>query len=173
MSVTTRSPLLALFLSLGTGACAPQDPPEEGKEALAQRCGPAVGVVERVIDGDTIVLESGEKVRYLLVDTPEITSGKHDCYGQEAADYNAEIVLGQEVELTYDVECSDAYGRLLAYVEAPDGEINTLLVSRGYACVLEIPPNGAERSAEFEAMEARAQDDRAGLWGSCASPCSE
>jgi endonuclease YncB( thermonuclease family) len=54
-----------------------------------------------------------------MIDTPEITQGKHDCYGEEARQYNEDLVLGQEVSLTYDQECEDPYGRLLAYVEAP------------------------------------------------------
>lgn len=175
MSVITRPSILAaIVLLLGTPACVPDDKPGDGDAGqVEERCGPALGVVDRVIDGDTIVLTSGEKIRYLMVDTPEITQGKNECYGQEAADYNAEIVLGQEIELTYDVECTDAYGRLLAYVDAPDGEINSLLVARGYACVLEIPPNGEERASEFASMEDAAAGARMGLWGSCAKPCSK
>lgn len=131
-------------------------------------CGPSTGTVASVIDGDTIVLESGEKVRYLMVDTPEITQGKHDCYGEEARQYNADLVLGQEVTLTYDQECKDSYGRLLAYVEAPDGELNTLMVARGFACVLVIPPNGEDRESEFMSLELAARQKGAGLWRACA-----
>lgn len=130
-------------------------------------CGPSTATVASVIDGDTIVLESGEKVRYLMIDTPEITGGKNDCYGDLARDYNEQLVLGQEVTLTYDVECSDTYGRLLAYVEAPDGEMNTLMVERGFACVLVIPPNGSDREAEFATLELEARQSGEGLWGAC------
>jgi len=130
-------------------------------------CGPSTATVASVIDGDTIVLESGEKVRYLMIDTPEITNGKNDCYGEQARDYNAELVLGQEVTLTYDVECTDRYGRLLAYVEAPDGEMNTLMVERGFACVLVIPPNGSDRESEFATLELGARQSGEGLWGAC------
>lgn len=130
-------------------------------------CGPTRATVAAVIDGDTIVLESGEKVRYLMVDTPEITSGKNDCYGEQARAYNEELVLGQEVTLTYDVECTDRYDRLLAYVEAPDGEMNTLMVERGFGCVLVIPPNGSDRRSEFETLELGARQSREGLWGAC------
>ena len=130
-------------------------------------CGPSTATVASVIDGDTIVLESGDKVRYLMIDTPEITNGKNDCYGEQARDYNAELVLGQEVTLTYDVECTDRYGRLLAYVEAPDGEMNTLMVERGFACVLVIPPNGSDRESEFATLELGARQSGEGLWGAC------
>lgn len=169
-----------LLLSLGASslslaaACDPAGAPAEGSSGEAPevtRCGPAVGVIAKVIDGDTVVLETGEKVRYLLVDTPEITNGKSECYGGEARDFNAEYVLGQEVALTYDVECTDAYGRLLAYVDAPDGEINSLLIARGYGCVLDLPPNGEDRAGEFKAMQRAAKEQKLGLWGSCSGVC--
>lgn len=136
------------------------------------RCGPDRGVVAEVIDGDTIRLESGEKVRYLMINSPEITNGKNDCFGAEARDLNRDYVLGQEVGLSYDVECEDQYGRLLAYVEAPDGEMNSLMVARGYACVLYLPPNGADREVEFRDLQRAAMDQNLGLWGMCPSPCA-
>lgn len=163
---------LVFLLSFGTACNEPEpaatttdEPPE------TSRCGPVSAEVAEVIDGDTIVLGGGEKVRYLLVDTPEITNGKNECFGAEARNFNAEYVLGRTVELTYDVECEDSYGRLLAYVDAPDGEINSLLVARGYGCVLDIPPNGESRADEFDAMQAAAQEQKAGLWGMCSDVC--
>jgi len=128
-------------------------------------CGPGKAVVDRVIDGDTIVLDSGEKIRYLEMNAPEITNGHNDCYGQEAAQFNSDLVLGKEVTLRYDVDCTDKYGRLLAYVSVGGREVNSLLVERGYACVLVIPPNGADRADEFNALENVAKDAGAGMWG--------
>lgn len=130
-------------------------------------CGPSSGVVARVIDGDTIELESGETIRYLMIDTPESTGGATDCFGSNAAQFNSDLVLGETVTLSYDVECTDRFGRLLAYVTLDDQEINTLLVERGYACVLHIPPNGADRADEFEALEATARAAGQGMWGIC------
>lgn len=137
-------------------------------------CGPTSGVVARVIDGDTIELESGEKIRYLLVDTPESTTTT-ECFGPESATYNRELVEGKAVALAYGVECEDRFGRTLAYVtEAGSGrEINTLLVERGYACVLFIPPSGADRADEFDLIEDRARAENRGLWGACEDiPCN-
>lgn len=134
-------------------------------------CGPRRAVVQHVIDGDTIELRSGERVRYLLVDTPESTT-QVECFGSEAAAFNRMLVEGREVSLTYDSECTDAYGRLLAYVEADGASVNRALVEQGYACVLQIPPNGVDRAAEFYDLETRAVDDRRGLWSVCAdTPC--
>jgi micrococcal nuclease len=130
-------------------------------------CGPTSAIVMRAVDGDTVELESGEKVRYLMIDTPESTNGATDCFGENAHQFNAQLVEGKEVQLDYDVECEDRFGRLLAYVTVGDTEVNSLLVERGYACVLHIPPNGADRVDEFEALEASAKADLKGMWGAC------
>jgi micrococcal nuclease len=135
-------------------------------------CGPASGRVAQVIDGDTIQLESGERVRYLMVDTPESTTDV-ECYGPEAARFNAELVEGTDVELTYDEECADDYQRLLAYVAVREREINALLVERGFGCALYIPPNGEDRRDEFESLQSQARAADRGLWGACPeNPCN-
>ena len=129
------------------------------------RCGPTSGVVANVVDGDTIDLDSGERIRYLMVDTPELSSD--DCYADEALQLNSQLVLGQEVDLFYDVECEDRFGRLLAYVYVGDNEINSVMVERGYACQLHIPPNGEDRRDEFIGLETQARNDERGMWGQC------
>ena len=130
-------------------------------------CGSTQGTVERVIDGDTIVLTTGEKIRYLLVDAPETTNGHDDCYGSNASQFNSDLVLGKPITLAYDVQCTDMYGRTLAYVSVDGQEVNTLLVQRGYACVLHIPPDGDSRADEFKAYQAEAKQNMRGLWGAC------
>jgi micrococcal nuclease len=130
-------------------------------------CGPTEAKVDRVIDGDTIVLSSGEKIRYLLVDAPETTLGHDDCYGSNAAQFNSDLVLGKTVQLSYDVECTDMYGRLLAYVSVDGQEDNKLMVERGYACVLHIPPDGDDRADEFKIYQHEAKTAMRGLWGAC------
>jgi len=134
-------------------------------------CGPETAVVSRVIDGDTVELASGERVRYLMVDTPESTTTT-ECYGDIAAQFNRDLVEGKTVSLTYDQECTDRYGRLLAYVSVGGVEVNTLIVERGYGCVLYIPPNGTDRQLEFETLEAQARAAGRGLWSACSPiPC--
>ncbi|HWU86058.1 MAG TPA: thermonuclease family protein, partial [Kofleriaceae bacterium] len=131
------------------------------------RCGATEAAVERVIDGDTIELAGGERIRYLMVNTPETTGGKHECYGANAATFNTDLVLGKQVELRHDVECRDAFGRTLAYVTVAGQEVNARLIERGYACVLHIPPNGDDRADEFAALEDAARLGKRGLWGAC------
>lgn len=131
-------------------------------------CGPTSGVVERAIDGDTIVLTTGERVRYLLVDTPESTNGATDCYGANAHQLNSDLVAGKTVDLVYDeAACTDRFDRLLAYVSVDGVEVNRLLVERGYACVLYIPPAGTDRHIEFENLEATARATGRGMWSAC------
>lgn len=148
--------LVGLLLFAGCDAAAPP------------ACGPERDVVARVIDGDTLELASGAVVRYLLVDTPESVNGADDCFGHEAAAFDRALVEGREVTLAYDdAACRDRYGRLLAYVTVDGREVNALLVERGYACVLYLPPAGSARHEAFEALERRARAERRGLWGAC------
>jgi micrococcal nuclease len=132
-----------------------------------ERCGPSSGVVDHVVDGDTVVLTSGERIRYLLVDTPEVTDGKNECWGSQATNHNAALVVGQDVTLEYDVECEDVYGRLLAYVAVEDVEVNRELLQTGNACMLHIPPNGNTRWVEYQALEDEAKQAGVGMWGAC------
>lgn len=136
-------------------------------------CGPTHAHVDRVIDGDTVVLDDGSKVRYLLMNAPETTDGHHDCYGENAATYNSALVLDKDVTLTYDVQCKDMYGRWLAYISVDGTEVNSLMVQRGYACVLHIPPDGDSRYDEFKGYENAAKAAGLGLWSACDPiPCN-
>lgn len=137
-------------------------------------CGPATGVVDFVVDGDTIELEGGTRLRLLLVDTPETTQGKTDCYGQEAKTFTVAQLAGKPVQLAYDdAACTDRFGRTLAYVKADGVDVNAELVKRGLACTLFIAPGGAARQEEFATYEAEARTNRTGMWGACTDiPCS-
>ena len=149
--------VLAVAVSVAAASC--------GEPGAA--CGPRAATVERVIDGDTIIVSGDVRVRYILVDAPETTGGHNDCYGANATQFNTDLVLGKTVDLAYDTACDDAFGRTLAYVTVDGEDVNRLLVERGYACVLHIPPDGDARAAEFQAAEAAARTARRGLWGAC------
>jgi micrococcal nuclease len=126
--------------------------------------------VQRIVDGDTIVLAGGERVRYIGVDTPEsVKPGTPvQCFAKAAARANARLVNGQTVRLRFDAERRDRYGRLLAYVyRAKDGLfVNAELVRRGFATTLTIPPNVAH-AAEFRRLARAARQDGRGLWSAC------
>jgi micrococcal nuclease len=164
--VSVAPPLAIVGVIGGCIAAAPACSPGPG-------CGPREATVDRVIDGDTIIVSGGIKIRYLLANAPETTDGHDDCFGANAARFNTDLVLGKTVQLAYDAACQDMFGRTLAYVSVGGQDVNRLLVERGYACVLHIPPDGDARAAEFEALEADARAARRGLWGACDPiPCN-
>ena len=133
--------------------------------------GTSTARVERVVDGDTIVVRidgRSERVRYIGVDTPEsVKPGvRVQCFAKTAAKENAKLVLGRDVRLTYDAEARDRYGRLLAYVWRGDLLVNAELVRLGYGKPLEIAPNLAH-AAELRRLATAAKRGRRGLWSRC------
>jgi micrococcal nuclease len=126
--------------------------------------------VERVVDGDTVVLAGGERVRYIGVDTPEsVKPGTPvECYAKAASRANERLVEGERVRLRYDAERRDRYGRLLAYVyrASDDLFVNAELIRRGYATTLSIPPNVAHAD-DFRRLARAARRAGLGLWSAC------
>jgi micrococcal nuclease len=135
--------------------------------------GARVGRVERVVDGDTVVVRvdgRDERVRYIGMDTPEsVKPGTPvQCFAEAAAAANRRLVGGRSVRLVPDAEARDRYGRLLAYVyREPDGLfVNAELVRRGYARLLTIPPNVAH-AGQMRRLARRARAAGRGLWSRC------
>jgi endonuclease YncB( thermonuclease family) len=125
--------------------------------------------VTRVIDGDTIELETGEKVRYIGINTPEIhhPAKPIQCFGEEAALRNSELVLNKKVRLVKDISETDRYKRLLRYVYLEDGTfVNLQLVKEGFAYVDTVPPNVKFAGLFKEAM-GEARGEKIGLWQKC------
>ena len=122
--------------------------------------------VTRVIDGDTIELLGGERVRFLGIDTPETVKPNTpvQCFGKEASAYTKALLEGKTVTLTRDVEDRDKYGRLLRYVYLDGLFVNEALVRDGYARVYTYPPN-VNHAQEFVAAERIARSEKRGLWG--------
>lgn len=123
--------------------------------------------VERVVDGDTFVLTTGERVRLIGVDTPETVKPGTEVqpYGKEASDFTKEKLTGQKVRLEFDVAETDRYGRLLAYVYLEDGTFyNELLLREGYAQVMTVPPN-VKYADHFLKVQQEAREAGRGLWG--------
>ena len=125
-------------------------------------------LVSRVVDGDTIEIETGQKVRYIGIDTPETVDPRKpvQCFGKEAAAKNRELVEGKRVRLERDVSETDKYGRLLRYVYVGDLLVNEILVKEGYAFSSTYPP-GVKHQSLFQAAEKQAREANRGLWGSC------
>lgn len=125
-------------------------------------------IVSKIIDGDTIELQNGEKVRYIGIDTPETLDPRKpvQCFGKEASLKNKELIEGKEVRLVKDVSERDKYGRLLRYVYVGDVFINEKLVAEGYARAFTYPPDVAY-SQLFIEKERLARENKLGLWGGC------
>lgn len=86
-------------------------------------------LVTGVIDGDTIYIETGEKVRLICIDTPEYYEEGY----VEAREFLEDLILGEKVELIKDISETDKYGRLLRYIYLSDATfVNELIVKQGY-----------------------------------------
>jgi micrococcal nuclease len=131
----------------------------------------AVAPVVRVVDGDTIEVRIGgkvEDVRLIGVDTPEtVKPGTPvQCFGPRASHFSRRLLEGRTVRLVFGVERRDAYGRLLAYVHLGRRFVEAMLIRRGLARSLTIPPN--DRFAPLlRRLELRAARAGRGLWGAC------
>lgn len=112
---------IGMALSVSVGAMA-GGPPEE--------------VVERVIDGDTVVMESGERIRLRIIDAPEISHPRCEREreeGERAKTFLRGMVEGRAVLLHR--EGRDRYGRTLAYMTVDERDVGTLMIGHGYARV--------------------------------------
>jgi len=115
--------------------------------------------VTRVIDGDTIEIASGHRVRYIGIDTPE----RGEPYYWEALNANRALVEGKKVRLERDTEDKDKYGRLLRYVWVDDTMVNAELVRLGYAYSRFYPPN-LKYQTHLLQLEEEAREQKLGLW---------
>ena len=122
---------------------------------------PDTALVTQVIDGDTIVIEGGYKVRYIGIDTPEIDDG--EPFGMEALEANQELVEGKVVHLERDVSQTDKYGRLLRYVYVDGIFVNAELVRLGLAEAKAYPPD-TKYQEDLEELETEAKEAGWGMW---------
>ncbi|TAM38739.1 hypothetical protein EPN54_04020 [bacterium] len=136
-------------------------------------------LVARAVDGDTLKLENGERVRLIGIDTPEMhessklqrdarRSGQDEAaikeLGRQAYEFTKKLVEGKRVRLEFDAERFDKYKRLLAYVYLEDGTfVNAEIVKQGYASLLTIPPN-VKYAGLFRKLYQEARENKRGLW---------
>ena len=131
----------------------------------------ANGTVERVVDGDTVVVRFGgdaQSVRLIGIDTPE-REGPYtheECFGREASAYTERALAGREIQLEFDVERTDRYDRTLAYVWLDGHLFDERIVANGFAVVATFPPN-VKYVDRFLAAQRAARDGGRGLWGKC------
>lgn len=134
--------------------------------------------IQRVVDGDTVELEDGRKVRLLYIDTPETVKvgTPIQCFGPEASKYTKEMLTGKFVQMVADNDPQDRYARELRiiYLEGKDTtdiaqSLNADLVKRGYARVKTYSPN-KKYEKELVAIENQVKADNIGIWKNCPNP---
>ena len=136
-------------------------------------------LVTRVVDGDTLKLESGDRVRLIGIDTPEMHESnklyrdsqrtKQDiktikALGRRSYEFTKNLVENKRVRLEFDAERYDRYKRLLAYVYLKDGTfVNAEIVKQGYASLMTYPPN-VKYADLFLELYREARENQRGLW---------
>jgi endonuclease YncB( thermonuclease family) len=142
------------------------DRPHPNATVKTIKSGISLHRVAKVLDGDTIVLDGGEKVRFLGVNTPEIAgrNKQAEAYGQAAKEWLTHIIGQSRVYLEGDVEKTDQYGRTLAHVFTEQKQhLNLELVKNGLGAANIYPPN-FKYSQELVAVQQQAQTAKLGIW---------
>lgn len=158
--------LFSLQLFYKEPAKQPVTPTEKKVQGIATQS----AKVTKVVDGDTIKLESGQTVRLIGIDTPETVDPRRgvQCFGKEASDKTKELLVGALITLEKDVSETDKYGRLLRYVYKDGVMINKLLVEQGYAHASSYPPD-VKYQDQLKTAEQEARKAGRGLWSDCES----
>ncbi len=121
---------------------------------------------KRVVDGDTLLLDNDQFVRYIGINAPEVQHGNRQTepFGTEAKNYNARLVKNREIYLVYDQETADRHGRELAYVYTRENIfINQMMLEQGWAYCLYKPPNLRFHALFLKAQRLAMQCQR-GMW---------
>lgn len=127
--------------------------------------------VAKVVDGDTLTVAfsngTKEKVRLLLIDTPESvhpTIGVQP-FGVEASDYAKQVLkVGSKVTIEIGNPERDKYNRLLGYVFVDGKNFNQLMLEKGYARVAYVYPPNTKYLDEFKKAEEIAKEQKLGIW---------
>lgn len=160
------------------GVSAQSKIPQTQEEVLSQNISatpsptPAINsketvLISKVLDGDTVETSKGEKIRYLGINSPE----NGEPYSKEASEKNSQLVLGKNVQLEFDVQNKDRYGRTLAYVFIDKTLINVELVKLGLAVSETIQPN-VKYQGKILASEKEARSSCLGIWSGLCSKTS-
>ena len=108
--------------------------------------------VSRIVDGDTFDLSTGERVRLICVDTPEINQEGYD----EAKEFLKSMIFNKRVRLEKDISETDKYGRLLRYVyvniSGDEIFVNKELFRKGYGEIFRYG-NDTRRCNEIEGLD--------------------
>ncbi|MFN0053270.1 MAG: thermonuclease family protein [Planctomycetales bacterium] len=148
--------LLAAWRMWDFSKAPPAAPSESGEQV----------VVRRAVDGDTLLLEDGRRVRLLGVDTPESKreGAPVEPWALDAHAFTRQMVEGRRVRLEFDKERHDRYERVLAYVYVEDKLLNEELLRAGLGKALLNHPYSGEMKRRFRRAETLAKEERLGIW---------
>ncbi|GEM_PF-3098930 len=131
--------------------------------ACSKQFGPYI--IACVIDGDTIVLNTGDRVRMKGIDAPELHHPVIPAqrFGEEARDFLKNLAEGKKCFLEYDdYDTKDMYGRALAYVYVDNTDLNAEMLLRGFAYLYTFKPFG--KKIAYAACEREAREKHRGVW---------
>ncbi len=117
-------------------------------------------LVIKVIDGDTLDIDTNERIRLSGIDTPE----RGECYFKESKSILANLTLNKTVYIQQDITNRDKYGRLLRYIYLDDILVNEFLVKEGYARVYDKYKDDTSKYISLKNSEKVAIYQNKGLW---------
>lgn len=128
---------------------------------------PQAATIERIVDGDTLVVRGGARVRLLQIDAPEAGSECHSSSSTRElvrlAPPGARVVL----EIDPALDRVDGYGRLLRYVRAGTRNLNVELVRRGAATPYFYGGDRGRHARALLSATSSARAARRGMWRAC------
>lgn len=136
--------------------------------ALGCGGGRDAATVDRVLDGDTIVLRDGRHVRLVQLDAAE--TDENECYARAAKAVLARLLPpGTPVEIETDalLDKVDRFGRTLAYVRKDGANVNLELVRAGAAAPWFFHGDRGRYASDFLAAAREARERGRGLWSAC------
>ncbi len=119
-------------------------------------------IVTKVLDGDTVELKGGDKLRLLSIDTPE----KGEPLYNEATRFLSELVLGEAVQIEFANRRRDKYGRLLGYLYVDSIFVNKVILEKGLGYLYLFKDTDIDRPETEELFKAQryAIENKVGLW---------
>ncbi len=121
-------------------------------------------VVVRVIDGDTVELKGGDRLRLLGIDTPERGQRFHD----EATELLEKLAMGKMSGIEYGLHRRDKYGRLLGFLYIDDTLFaNRTIIDSGLGNLFLFDDQDLKREQFKELLTSQRQaiKDKRGIWG--------